>query len=620
MTHPLITEATIRRLANPESFSRGEDYYRSGHVLSIEQRGNMLRAEVAGSSYEPYQVAIQLDESGIVTADCSCPYDWGGYCKHIVAVLLKYAREAEKIPARPTPEALLAGLGAETLRNLLANLLKSYPKLLPWVETQITLRAPSASSAAGTSPTTKPKRPPIDTNAVRRQVRYQMRNSGDYYATGTVVSGLDNILDQARQALEASDGENALAIASVIAEETIPGWEEFDDSDGEFGDWFSELGAVFTEALLTADLSAAERQAWIHKLEKWQAELEDYGIEDAFDAALCAATYGWDYAPLRKAMLNQDQMSEADVSDQAAEDEYDDDEWDDELEAEYDDEDEETWFVDELTEAWLNVLERQGRTEEFLNLARNRGQIQRYVTMLVKVGRIAEAVHYGLSGSLSPGDALAVAKALREHGEHRAALGVAERGLDLGGQDAYPLAVWLRDTAMAQGDRSLALKAARTAFAASISLTDYLAVQAVAGESWPILRKELLRQLREQKSGGIQGPVEVFLHEGLVDDAIKLVDRQGYADYGTLGRIADAAYASHPDWVIRQCLRQAEPIMDEGKSKYYHHALSWLEKARRAYLAAGRSDEWRTYCEGLISRHGRKHSLMPGLKALLKLS
>lgn len=94
MTHPLIDEAAIRRLATPEIVSCGEDYYRSGHGLSSEQRGNMLRAEVAGRSYEPYQVAIELDESASATADCSCLYDGGGYCKHIVTVLLKYVREA----------------------------------------------------------------------------------------------------------------------------------------------------------------------------------------------------------------------------------------------------------------------------------------------------------------------------------------------------------------------------------------------------------------------------------------------------------------------------------------------------------------------------------------------
>lgn len=295
-----------------------------------------------------------------------------------------------------------------------------------------------------------------------------MRVSDDYYAASSAVGGLGNILAQARQALAANDGHNALAITGAIAEETIPGWEEFDDSDGVFGDWFSKLGAVFAEALLTADLSSQERKGWVAKLEHWQGELGDYGVEEVLDAALCAAEYGWDYAPLRRAMRGEPPS-------------------DDELD------DEATWFADELTAAWLNVLERQGRTDEFLNLAREQKQITRYVTMLVNANRMQDAITYGLKVSLTSSEALALAKALRQQGHHHAALRIAERCLDRGGERMHELAVWLRDAATAQNEASLALRAARAAFAESATLADYLAVQAAAGESWPALRAELLR-------------------------------------------------------------------------------------------------------------------------------
>ena len=54
MANPIITEATILGLTSPESYSRGEQYYRSGAVSDIERRGDTLRAKVEGSSYEPY--------------------------------------------------------------------------------------------------------------------------------------------------------------------------------------------------------------------------------------------------------------------------------------------------------------------------------------------------------------------------------------------------------------------------------------------------------------------------------------------------------------------------------------------------------------------------------------
>ena len=44
---------------------------------------------MAGSDFVPYEIIVTLlDDGRIGERACTCPYDWGGYCKHIVAVLL----------------------------------------------------------------------------------------------------------------------------------------------------------------------------------------------------------------------------------------------------------------------------------------------------------------------------------------------------------------------------------------------------------------------------------------------------------------------------------------------------------------------------------------------------
>jgi len=55
-------------------------------------------------------------------------------------------------------------------------------------------------------------------------------------------------------------------------------------------------------------------------------------------------------------------------------------------------------------------------------------------------------------------------------------------------------------------------------------------------------------------------------------------------------KVVDAVWKSHPNWAIRHCRAKAELIMDDGKSRLYHHAIRWLGNARQAYLGAGRSD------------------------------
>jgi uncharacterized Zn finger protein len=594
MFKPSLTEATIRDLTTAQSFSRGQAYLRGGAVLKIEQRDDLLLAEVEGSEYQPYQVRVRLDAGGIVDADCTCPYDWGGYCKHIVAVLLTFVEQPNRITERTPVDSLLSDLDREALATLLTDLLATHPHLTDWVEARIAARKGIIQVVSEAAAGPRQRQSPLDPKPFQRHVRNilrglgQMRPSEAYWATGGAVDQIREVMMQAQPFLEAGDGRNALAILEAVADEYVDTWFEFDDSDGELGAFFGELGPMFAEALLSADLSPAERKSWAAKLSDWQAEIDDYGIDEGFDAAIGAAVLGWDHPPLQRAMAGE-------ITELGA--------WDDEA----------PWYADELAVARLNVLERQGRVEEYLNLAQAEGQTGLYVTMLVKAGRAEEAVAYGLAHTTTSDEALALAQSLQAHDHVHDALRVAEHGLSLPGS-VQSLAHWLRDLASGLGENDLALKAARTAYAASPSLADYQAVQSLAGEDWPRIQSELLERLARTSQSPIK--VEIYLHEGMVEQAIRAVDQDPYPGYNTVEKVVDAAWQSHPDWVIRQCKAQAEPIMDEGKSRLYHHAVRWLGKARQAYLGAGRSEEWRTYLEGLIRKHNRKYSLRPQLEAL----
>jgi uncharacterized Zn finger protein len=264
----------------------------------------------------------------------------------------------------------------------------------------------------------------------------------------------------------------------------------------------------------------------------------------------------------------------------------------------------------------LNVLERQGRIEEYLNLARAEGEAVRYATMLVKLGRAQEALAYGLQNLISCDEALPVAVAFQQQGEHDAALQVGAHGLGLVCGQPAALARWVREAAAAQGEHALALRAARIAFEAAPTLADYRAIQTLAGADWPGIKPSLLAHLAA--SSYAPERTDIYLAEGMVDAAIQALGRLPYVHYSEVEKVAVAAIESHPDWVIRQCRNQAEPIMDAAKSTLYPAALKWLDIARRAFLAAGRSREWRTYCEGLLATHARKYRLTPGLRDLLR--
>ena len=126
MTIPPINEKIIRQNSTNASYQRGQYYYDSGAVISLWQRGQNLQALVSGSEVKPYRVAIDFNQENLENVSCSCPYDYEGWCKHIVAVLLTCSRQPELIIKKASLEELLTPIDESKLRKLL-----KYP-FFPW--------------------------------------------------------------------------------------------------------------------------------------------------------------------------------------------------------------------------------------------------------------------------------------------------------------------------------------------------------------------------------------------------------------------------------------------------------------------------------------------------------
>jgi uncharacterized Zn finger protein len=245
--------------------------------------------------------------------------------------------------------------------------------------------------------------------------------------------------------------------------------------------------------------------------------------------------------------------------------------------------------------------------------------------MLVKLGRTQEAFDFGMQHLANPKEALALAQALHARGETEQALRIAEHGLDLGSTQDGPiyygysnkseLARWLRDEARNVGQTDRALRGGRAVLESQPSLKDYLTLQSIAGEGWTPLREAVLAALRTRPSHYREPEIQIYLHEGLIDDAIAALG--SHAHYSLLEQVAEAAKKTHPEWVIQVSKKQAESIMDAGQASAYEHAAEWLAKARTAYLALGRKAEWDTYLAGVMATHQRKYKLMPMLRKLV---
>jgi uncharacterized Zn finger protein len=240
------------------------------------------------------------------------------------------------------------------------------------------------------------------------------------------------------------------------------------------------------------------------------------------------------------------------------------------------------------------------------------------VSLLVRQGQIAEAIDDGLQHLTTAEDALALAQELIAHDEHSHSLQIAEHGLTLEG-NRVPLAVWLRDQSWSMGEQILALKAGEVAFHDEPTLKHYLRVAEISGTDWPEHRAKLLDSTRQAPwSADPQGLVRLFLHEHLFDDAIAvLATKQRYT---LVAEVVEAALKEQTalEWVVQECRKQAEHIMNGAKATYYEGAALWLRRARTAYHLLGQDEVWNAYLADLLERHKLKSKLVPLQTALRK--
>ena len=616
MSRKKLTESIIRAGAEEKSFERGEALYREDAISNTYVLGNVVTGDCAGTQAPFYRVRVELDDAGIRSASCTCAYDYGGYCKHVVALLLTYVHHPKQFAVRQAVSDLLANLSQEDLLALLGRLVGEHPDLYDWVEYAVS--APSPNKGAK-----RARHKKVDDQVYRRQVRDilhsldGMRASEAYWHVDSMADELAKVRDAALQFLEAGDPNSALAILLALIEEAHHGIEYIDDSDGFFGDFMIGLGQPLAEVILSLDLSALERERLAATLEKLDGQMDDYGIS-GLDVAIQAARYGWEDAPAHQsAPPRPGARLPAVVLENDEDDEYDED--DDEDWDAPDDEDE--WMgagsagpEPDLVEAKLNVLQRQGRMDEYLALCQKHGRHLRYALKLCDLQRAPETVLYARQNFTLSDDALALGQRLREMRRVSDAIDVGEHGLTLVGLKAQ-LGEWLGPIEEAQGRTQQALQAWQAAFPEDPTLEHYKILKRLAGAGWAKLRPSLMKALRKSYDRTVLA--EVLLFEEEWDEAVKVAEKRDvYGGRGALAVVADGVIAQRPEWVIRACTKQAESLIALVQSNLYDEVAEWLKRVKKAYAQVGQVHVWQAYLQRLKDDYKRRPSLQARLKNL----
>jgi uncharacterized Zn finger protein len=120
-----IDKKTIRDRSTDAVFERGTNYHDEGRIRRLDRFGDLVTAAVSGSNL--YDVTVDFGGRSIDTR-CTCPYDGGGDCKHVVAVLLDIAAnppqdESERV------ETVLGDVSADDLRGFVRDALAEHTEL-----------------------------------------------------------------------------------------------------------------------------------------------------------------------------------------------------------------------------------------------------------------------------------------------------------------------------------------------------------------------------------------------------------------------------------------------------------------------------------------------------------
>ena len=589
-----LNEAMIRRHAGGEVFERGRACSTSDAVSDVFLRGGtLLTAHVQGSEIDPYRVRVRLGKTTIEDAECDCPYgdNFDGWCKHIVATLLWVVDAPAAVEVVPVLADLLAPLPPDVLRAAVLSVGEAnedFADALIRAVAAVSAPPPQARATSSAAPA-RPAFPPVDANAVRKQMRSLLRRSS-HYGEGGPSDAVTEPVHKAGERLNRGDARGALLILDAVMDEYLSEWMNSDDEDA--GSEFEEMADIATGALLSIeDWQPGERQQWRDTVAVWHRETSDYGIED-FGSTVVAAEQGWDDPDLRAVLSGASDVLPA-----------------------------ESWRAARLTEIRIEMLERRGDGEGALRLAKAAQEGGAVVRLLAREGRSAEAVAWAKKHCQSAAQCLEVARALDAADDLPGALEIGAHGLALregDERDRGALAVWVRDAAAGANRSDLAREAALIALEDDTRLSNWEAAERLlAPDEWQRVKAALLHGLRRSKPDDgtyrARNAAEIFLHEGLLEDALTAATQT--QDGVLLGRVADAAAGAHPDAVLKAIAGRADAQMRAGGR--YAEARDWLRREKTALLAAGRPAEWGERLATALREHARKYTLTPLLKELL---
>jgi uncharacterized Zn finger protein len=569
-----LNDLVVRRLAGAQSYQRGLDYFSHGHVESLEDSDDGIRALVRGN--QDYMVALTADE-GVLDYSCDCPVGSdGAFCKHCVATALAWLNRAAA-PTKPSErgkakEITLADAGRILQDEDRQTLVKM---ILDWAKDDDRLRERLILCAARRSG------PETGVAVVRRVFEKAVRvyDFVHYREASGWARGVDDAIDSIEQLLNDGQAASVIELCESALQSLLGAIQAVDDSDGHFGGLRDRLQDIHYRACLEARPDPANLAK---RLFQWE-------LHSDFDVFYGAAER---YAKIlgTKGMKAYRELADAE---------------------------------------WAKVPARTAKHERsewgqhfrithiMQSLARASGDIEELVAVMSR--DLSSAYSYWK-----------IAEVYREAGRRDNALLWAERGLK-----AFPerTDARLREFAAEEYHRRRrhdeAMKLMWDEFSERPFLETYKTLEKHAKKAgaWPEWRERALAEIRvriakaKEKARGQTRPhwiqaddnhsvlVEIFLYEGKAGDAWREAGVGGCSDSLWL-RLAANREKEHPEDAAPIYLRYAEAGVAATSNGRYEEPVSLLARAAAVMKRLDRSAEFVRHLEALRAKYKVKRNFI----------
>ena len=240
--------------------NRGLAYFRKGLVEEPEVlTPGVFEAIVQGS--EPYRVTISIENDIVNDYSCTCPYDMGPVCKHVVALLFelqqktlgivrKQARSSHAGTEKPGKnvgrktvaeqvDEIIKQLPPEVLADFIRGKCIGDPSFRRQFLAQFTHRLEGESKA-------------VYAQQVKAILQSAKGRHGfiEWNQAGAVGKAVNDMLVNARKHLEQQHYQTALLISCAVLEEMVKALQFADDSDGDIGGCIEEAMEIIAQTTL----------------------------------------------------------------------------------------------------------------------------------------------------------------------------------------------------------------------------------------------------------------------------------------------------------------------------------------------------------------------------------